>query len=321
VPTIEYLRQGATKPSHLGGGSVQVCTQDKARDIDCGFKAVHDTVDQLDLGPTRIAYLWNLFGGSVYGIGVASELRSAPLAGGISTLLDSGLVSGTCGFSLPSAATAATSPISYLEAAAPCDVTTTSFATADPGTGIRALAATPGLAAGAAQDGGTIYWLRVTGPPADVPVPGGGSCSVAGAGCQLIASSTPSYATQPARTQIPPADIDLVTSGLGYKWVSGPGGTRLLRPPATIPCAPSSESALVYVSAQWTHGKHAVRVSRQDPHKGAQGVALINRSLPTGTYAAFPRLHACGDSTRITYAVTTSGTTQRVSFAVARGRG
>ncbi len=325
VPTIEYLRRGATKPRHLAGGSVQLCPPDRAHGVDCGFPAVHDTVDQLDLGPARIAYLWNLFGGSVYGIGVATELRSAPLAagaggGGGSTLLDSGLVSGTCGFSLPSGATAATSPISYLEASAPCDVTTTSFATADPSTGIRALAPTPGgRAAGAARDGATIYWLRVAGAATDLPVPGGGTCSVADAGCQLVASSAPSYTPQPVRTGIPPADVDLVRSGLGYRWIAGPGGTRLLRPPASVSCAPSAEPVLVYVSAQWSRGRHVVRVSRRDPGRAARGIGVIDRSLPDGAFAAAPpRLRACGDSTRLTYAVTTGGATQRVSFDVAR---
>jgi hypothetical protein len=317
VPTIEYLRQGATKPSHLAGGSVQDCTQNKAQDIDCSSKSVHDTVDQLDLGPSRIAYVWNLFGGAVSGIGVATELRSAPLGGSVSTLLDTGLVSGTCGFGLPSAPTAAAAPISYLDARSDCDVAKTSFATVDPVTGIRALAATPGLAAGAARDGATIYWLRVTGPPADVPVPGSGSCSVADAACELVASSAPSYAPQPPQLQIPPADVDLARSGLGYKWVSGPDGTRLLRPPATIPCAPSAVPAQFYVSAQWTRGKHTVRVSRKDPGKPAKGIAVITRSLPDGLFAAAPpRLQACGDSTRITYTVGT----RRITFAVARLR-
>jgi hypothetical protein len=319
IPTIEYLAAGATKPRHLGGGSVQACNSPSTATTDyCDFKGSHDTIQQLDLGPSRVAYLWTMTGGAVDGVGIGWELRSATLAGAPSTLLDTGLGSGTCGFDLPSAATATTSVISYLYASSPCDTTTTSFATANPATGIRALSTTPGgLAAGAVRDGNTIYWLRVTGSPTDVPVPGGGSCMVADAGCELVSSPVPQYVTQPAREQIPPADLNLVASNLGYKWVAGPGGTRLLRPPATIPCSPSASSALVYVAAQWTHGKHTVRVSRQDGHQPSKGVGVITRTQPTGT-ADFTRILSCADSTRLTYAVTTGGLTQRVSFTVAR---
>jgi hypothetical protein len=318
VPTIEYLAAGATKPRHLGGGSVQVCQSQGAAKSVCEFEAAHDTVDQLDLGPRRIAYVWNMTGGSVYGVGVAWELRSATLDGGRSTLLDSGVVNGTCGFGLPSGPTASSAAVSYLEAGSPCDTVTTSFATADPITGIRALAATPGgLAAGAVRDANTIYWLRVTGSPADVPVPGAGSCTIADAGCQLVASSAPAYAAQPASRETPPADIDLVESGLGYRWIDGPAGVRLLLPPKTVPCAPSAASALVYLSAQWTRGKHSITVSRHDPNKASQTVAGIDRSLPDGTYN-FTRLVACGNSSHFTYAVKTGGATQRVSFTVTR---
>jgi hypothetical protein len=318
VPTIEYLAVGAKKPRHLGGGSVQVCHGVGVAKSTCGFANVHDTVDQLDLGPTRIAYVWNMIGGSVYGVGVGWELRSATLGGVESTLLDTGLVSGTCGFGLPSAPTATATAIAYLAASSPCDTVTTSFATAGPVTGIRAVAPTPGgLAAAAVSDGATIYWLRVPGSPADVPVPGSGSCSVADAACQLVASSTPQYAAQPPTRETPPADIDLVASGLGYRWVNGPAGTRLLIAPTTIPCAPSDAAALVYFSAQWTRGKHSIVISRRDPKQASRDVAGIDRSLPDGEYN-FTRLVACGASTRFTYAVKTSGATQRVSFTVTR---
>jgi len=319
VPTIEYLAAGASKPRHLGDGSVPACHADPTGKNDyCGFKAAHETIDQLDLGPAGIAYLWQMVGGSVDGTGIGWELRSAPLDGGRSALLDSGLISGTCGFGLPSGATATTSPISYLYAKAPCDTTMTSFATVDPITGIRAFAPTPGgLAAGAVRDGNTIYWLRVSGSPTDVPVPGEGSCSVADAACQLVASTVPQYVVQPVREQNPPAEIDVVKSGLGYRWIAGPAGTRLLLPPSTISCAPSAAPALVYFSAQWSHGRHTVRVSRQDPHRASHGVGSITRTFPVGTYL-FTRIVGCGSSTRITYAVATAGRTQRVSFNVTR---
>ena len=200
VPTIEYLASGATKPRHIGDGSVPACHADPTGTHDyCAFRAAHETIDQLDLGPA-IAYLWQMVGGSVDGTGIGWELRAATLNGGPSTLLDSGLISGTCGFALPSGATATTGVISYLYARAPCETTTTSFATVNPVTGIRALAPTPGgVAAGAVRDGDTIYWLRVGGSATDVPVPGGGSCSVATAMCQLVGSSVPQYVTRRAR--------------------------------------------------------------------------------------------------------------------------
>jgi hypothetical protein len=237
IPTIEYLAVGAKKPRHLGGGSVQACQPDPTGKNDyCSFKPTHDSIDQLDLGPARIAYTWQMVGGSVDGTGIGWELRSALLTGGPSTLLDAGLISGTCGFELPSGPTATSSLISYLYAKAPCDTTDTSFATVNPVTGIRALAPTPGgLAAGAVRDGNTIYWLRVGGSTTDVPVPGAGSCTVADAACQLVASTVPQYVTQPTQEALAPAEVDVIKSGLGYRWVTGPAGIRLLRPPPIVP--------------------------------------------------------------------------------------
>ena len=321
VPTIEYLPVGATKPRHLAGGSVPVCAPYGAAHAGCTPALAHETVDQLDLGPTRISYVWSMLGGSVYGTGLAWEMRAATLDGGRSTLLDAGEISGTCGFREPTAPTATSGPISYLEAGAVCDTTETNFATADPVTGVRAQAPTPGgLAATAVRDANTIYWLRITGPAADVPAPGVASCVVADAACQLVASSSPNYVTQHARApEGSPADIDVVASGLGYTWLRGPAGVRLLRPPATIPCAPSASAAIVYASAQWSGGRHTVVISRQDPGPRSRGIATTKVSLATGVYD-YTRLLACGASTRITYAVTTGASTQRVSFAVTRLR-
>ncbi|MGI9098438.1 MAG: hypothetical protein ACR2H2_08100, partial [Solirubrobacteraceae bacterium] len=315
VPSILYLAAGATRARRLGAGSVQTCGGAGL----CGFGRRHDGIDQLDLGPSRAAYVWRMTGGSVYGTGVVWELRAAPLAGGPSTLLDTGLISGTCGFSLPSAPSASRSPIAYLDAGADCDVTETRFATSDPVTGRRAAAATPGgLAAGAVRDGSTIYWLRVSNPAALTSVPGAGSCSVAAAQCQLVASSLPVYGPLPAVRQGSPADIDVARSDMGYRWVPGPAGTRLLRPPARVPCAPSSQATFVYTSARWSTGHHTVRVLRQDPRKAPRAVGSPQkRSNPIGL-GLQSRLLRCGDRTRFTYVVTTGRTTRRVTFAVAR---
>jgi hypothetical protein len=262
-----------------------------------------------------------MVGGSVYGTGIAWEMRAATLDGGRSTLLDAGLISGACGFREPTAPTATSGPIAYLEAGAVCDTTETNFATADPVTGVLALAPTPGgLAATAVRDGNTIYWLRITGPAADVPAPGAASCVIPDAACQLVASSLPNYVIQHARApESSPADIDVVASGLGYTWLRGPAGVRLLRPPATIPCAPSASAAILYASAQWTRGRHTVVVSRQDPHQPSRGIATTKRTLPTGVYD-YTKLLACGASIRLTYSVSSGGSTQRVSFAVTRLR-
>ncbi|HEX4364605.1 MAG TPA: hypothetical protein VHZ75_08655 [Solirubrobacteraceae bacterium] len=314
VPKILYLPAGSKRPRRLGGGAVQACTGATG----CDFKGSHDDVEQLDLGPSRAAYVWRMTGGATYGIGLVWELRGAPTAGGYSTLLDSGLVSGACGFGLPSAPDASASPIGYLAAGAECDVTKTSFATADPVTGDHTTADTPGgLAAGAARDGDTIYWLRVTGPAANVPVPGVTSCTVATAQCQLVASSLPTYAPSPRVSQSTPADLDLARSDMGYSWVRGPAGTRLLRPPARIPCAPSKQVAYVATSARWSSGHHSVQVLRQDPgHLSRPIGSRQSRSSSLGGLDS--RLLHCGDRARFTYAVTTAGRTQRVSFGVVR---
>jgi hypothetical protein len=310
-PTLEYLPAGASRARHLGGGSVQAC-------FDCKASRARDSVDQLDLGPSRVAYVWRMTGGSVYGTGIGWELRAAARAGGPSVLLDSGLISGTCGFRLPSAPSAAASPIAYLDAGAECDVTSTRFATADPVTGGLATAPTPGLAAAAARDGTTIYWLRITGDASRAPVPGAGSCTSAG-GCELVSSSTPAYAASRPEPRFAPADVDLTRSDTGYRWRRTASGVRVLAPPAHVPCAPSSSPTPLYVSANWSRGRHMVRVSRQDPGHAARAVGgTQKRSLPPGVYISAPRLARCGDRTRITYVVTTGGHAQRISFSIAR---
>jgi hypothetical protein len=311
VPRILYLAAGAKRLRSLGGGSVQTCTQAAY----CDFAQRHDGIDQLDLGPARAAYVWRMTGGAVYGTGLVWELRAVPLAGGSSELLDSGLISGACGFGLPSAPDASRSPIAYLDAGADCDVTATRFTTADPITGTHAAAPTPGgLAVGAAHDGDAIYWLR-TKTPADVPVPGALSCTVASAGCELVGSGVPAYGPAPRTNTSPLADIDVVASGLGYRWVRGPAGTRLLRPPAHLPCAPSLQAAEVVVAARWTGARRTVRVVRQDP--GGRAHAVDSGALVAGRDVA-TRLAHCGARTRLTYVVTSAHGGGRVSFAVAR---
>ena len=316
VPSVLYLAAGRKTPRRLGAGSVQTCSERRY----CGFAMRHDSIDQLDLGRSRAAYVWRMTGGSVYGIGIVWELRAAALVGGPSTLLDTGLISGTCGFGLPSAASASSSPIAYLDAGADCDVAETRFATIDPVTGARASAATTGgLAAGASRDGATIYWLRVGNAAVDAPIPGAASCTVANIRCELVASTTPGYAAEPSRRQASPADVDLARSDTGYRWVRGPAGTQLLRPPARVPCAPSLQAAYVYTSARWSSGRHAVRVLRTDARGRVISVGSPQtRTLPPTVIAHQTRLLRCGDRTRLTYAVTTGRTTQRVSFAVAR---
>jgi hypothetical protein len=312
TPKLLYLPRGATKPRRLGGGSVQTCASI------CAPAGVHRGIDQLDIGPARAAFLWRMTGGNVYGTGIVWELRAASLKGGVSALLDSGLISGACGFSLPSGASARANPIAYLDAGAQCDRTETQFTTVHAVTGVRGVAPTPGgLATGAAYDGDTLYWLRVTGPETDVPVPGAGSCSVATALCELVASSRPAFEAQPARRQGSPADVDVVRSGFGYRWVRGPLGTKLLRPPATVPCALSGQAASVATAAQWS-GRRSVRTLRRDRGGKTRTVgSLQTRPLPAGFYTS-TKLLRCGDAMRLTYVVTKGCSSGRMSFSVAR---
>jgi hypothetical protein len=311
-----YLPAGATKPRALGGGSVQSCT------TLCSALRTHAGVDQLDVGPSRAVYLWRISGGDVSGTGIGWELRAVSLKGGRSTLLSTGQISGACGFHLPSGPTATTRDglVSYVDAGSDCGPTTTQFATIDPVTGALGSAATRGgLAVAAVRDGATIYWLRSRGPASDIPVPGVSSCSIAAAACELVASPVPTYDALPSRLQGSPARVDLVRSGLGYRWVRGPAGTQLLRPPATVPCAISSQSAYVFTAARWRRGSHSVAVLRRDAGKTARPIRTPQtRSSPKVVDTASTRLVRCGDETSLTYAVTTRGETQRVTFAVAR---
>jgi len=121
------------------------------------------------------------------------------------------------------------------------------------------------------------------------------------------------------RTQDPPADVDFERSGLGYRWVRGPFGVRLLRPPATVPCALSTQASRVQAGAMWS-GKRTVRLLRRDRGASVRQVGSPwTRSVPAG-YHQPPRLLRCGDSMRLTYVVTKGSATARVSFAVARAR-
>jgi len=125
TPTLRYLPAGAKQPRALGGGTVPTCSSL------CTAHNQHRTVAQLDIGPARATFVWQMVGGAVYGTGIAWELRAVSLKGGVSTLLDTGLVSGTCGFRLPSAGSALQTSILYLLARADCDVTETSFERTD----------------------------------------------------------------------------------------------------------------------------------------------------------------------------------------------
>jgi hypothetical protein len=283
---------------------------------------MHDGVEQLDLGPSRLAYVWRMTGGSVYGVSFVWELRATPLKAGHSTLLDTGLVGGACGYYRPSDPDASTSRIGYLNAEAlECEPLTTRFATIDPATGTRASAPTPGgRAAGAARDGSTHYWLRVTDGGDEVDVLGAGSCGEVGKTCELVASTATSYAPEKTlQVRAAPADVDLVRSRFGYRWVRGRAGVRLLRPPAHIPCALSSVTAYVYASAQWRRGRRTVVVQRTDSHGTHRIGVALTRSSPTGL-ANQTKLARCGDGIRLTYIVTSGRSKQRVSFSVSRLR-
>jgi hypothetical protein len=311
TPTVLYVPAGAQAPRVLGGGTVPTCSSL------CSSTSQRRSVDQLDIGPARAVFVWRMTGGAVYGTGISWELRAASLTGGVSTLLEAGLASGTCGFRLPSAGSALGNPISYLDAHADCDVTETRFATVDAVTGARGTAPTPGgVAAGLARDGDTLYWLRLAGPATNVPVPGGGSCSVATAACELVASSMPAFEDQPARYVFPQADVDFERSGLGYRWVRGPYGVRLLRPPARVPCAFSTQAARVQAGAMWS-GKRTVRLVRRDRSGVRQVGSPWTRSVPA-SYHQPTKLARCGDSMRLTYIVTKGPATARVTFRVAR---
>ena len=62
----------------LGGGSVQICRETALLRL----RRAHDGVDQLDLGPSRAAYVWRMTGGAVYGVGSSGSCAPRPLAGG-----------------------------------------------------------------------------------------------------------------------------------------------------------------------------------------------------------------------------------------------
>ena len=313
TPKLQYLPAGSTKLRRLGGGSIQTCASI------CGPSSVRRSVDQLDIGPSRVAYLWRMTGGNVYGIGSVWNLYASSLKGGQPTPLESGSISGACGFGLPSGASARVNPILYLDAGADCDVAETRFTSADAVSGRHGAAATPGgLATGAAYDGDTVYWLRLAGDPSQVPVPGAGSCTFAAARCELVASSLPAFEDLPLRRQGSPSDDDLVASGLGYRWVRGPLGTTLLRPPAQGAVRAVAavgvrlhERALEQRQARRAHA--APRRERARPPIGSPQT----RSLPAG-YHTPTKLLRCGDAIRVTYVVTKGSATGRMSFSVAR---
>ena len=306
---IMFLRAGSPAPRRLGGGTVPVC--------DDGCATTHTGFDQLDLGPHGVAYTWEMTGATVDSSGPAWEIRTAGVDGGRSVLLASGYISGACGFALPSAPSAVSSPIRFLDASSSCGAVTTGFGTADPATGKRTSTVTPGgRAMGVAYDATTTYWLRLLPGAREIAIPG--SCAQPTASCELVASTDPP--STPAGTRLirgPEAFSDPLLSDAGYRWVRV-GAVDVLAPPRTVPCAPSLYPAVISVSARWTRGSHLVRASQRDPRLGRRQIFSTKASLsPTAPDTA--QITRCAITTTLTYAVSTGGRTQRVSFPVRRG--
>ncbi len=305
-PTLGYLPAGATHVQTLGAGPVQSCYSDATSPNRCGDQSI----DQLDLGPAGVAYLWDMQGGQVYGTGVVWNLRLAPVDGGRSQPLDSGLISGTCGYRMPRDASAQADPISYLVTGADCDVTATQFATTAVRSGAHQEGSTPGgVARAGAHDGDTTYWLRTA---ARTATDTGTPCT----GCELVASTgTPLQDARPRGRVWADADYDVVRSHAGYSWADGPDGVQLLRPPATIGCAPSRVTVPLFVSARWSRGAHTVTVTRVGRSRIGQP---ITRPQSAGGAAGYTNVRRCGERLRIRYTVQTESRKRSVTYGVRR---
>ncbi|MEA2130730.1 MAG: hypothetical protein QOJ85_3621, partial [Solirubrobacteraceae bacterium] len=122
VAKLLLRRPSDRTPTRLGGGSIQLCYP--------GCPGAHPTAgpESLDLTGSNVTYVWRMTGGQTYGVGPVWELRVARTDGMPALHADGGLISGTCGYRMPFAATVTGRTLRYAVAGGECDTSFTHFA-------------------------------------------------------------------------------------------------------------------------------------------------------------------------------------------------
>jgi hypothetical protein len=118
-------------------------------------------VQQADLGPNTLAYLWRIEAPSVVGIGPGWQLRGMRLGDGRSSVFGEGGISGTCGARYPGSPNAAGTDVVFDDIYWECD---TAHSTMKRGNS-DGVEIGPPVAWQLALDGADTYMIRGPRPP------------------------------------------------------------------------------------------------------------------------------------------------------------
>jgi hypothetical protein len=184
----QILLKRGTNLTGLTGGLRPTCRHIKH----CRSGEISGGVDQMDLGPRTLVYLWRANGGDIGGIGPVWQLRQDRLTRPTSALLDSGEISGTCGYALPTAPNALSHGVAWIRfSVLDCGFgdTVDVFHTVITGAGKPSIRDTTldGLALSLAIDGADAYWIRDR-VPGDNGVHAADDCINVPTACDLMRS-------------------------------------------------------------------------------------------------------------------------------------
>jgi hypothetical protein len=158
------LRHGARLRTLVGG------RRPTCRHVaQCRPSAISGGVDQMDLGPRGLVFLWRASGGDVGGTGTEWQLRQDLLTATRSSLLDRGEISGTCGYALPTSPNALDHGAAWLQfSILDCDMPDTAelLQATTTAHGKRSTRHTTldGFPLTLAIDGNSAYWIRDQAP-------------------------------------------------------------------------------------------------------------------------------------------------------------
>jgi hypothetical protein len=154
----------------------------------CAKSVRRGEVQQLDLGGSGVAFVWDVEAPGVEGAGDGWELRVDDLRNGASRNYDSGYQSGACGARYPVSPTMVGRDVWFDEIRYLCDVPHTSYVRGVPDGHRGLLEVGPPLAWQVAVDGDTIYSIRgprAAGEADDPP------CIRTAGPCRLVAEPLP----------------------------------------------------------------------------------------------------------------------------------
>jgi hypothetical protein len=155
---------------------------------DCAGAVRRGEVQQLDLGASGVAFVWDVAAPGVIGAGDGWELRVDDLRARTSANYDSGYQSGACGARYPVSPTMVGRDVWFDEVRWRCDVPHNSYVHGSPGGRRGLLEAGPPVMWQVAIDGATAYSIRGPRPSTtgnDAPCVGSASP------CRLVAEPLP----------------------------------------------------------------------------------------------------------------------------------